>query len=216
VIHLKKIKKLLIAGLAALALGAVTVTALAAGDYGSAAVEQGTAYSIPEMLTYALQDETLAYVGYAKINETLGNIRPFANIVKAEKTHIAALERLFAAYGVALPDNTAAGYVTAPADQTAALNAGIQAEKSNVAMYEKFLAQTLPDDVKAVFTALKTASGQHLAAFERRLTGGTGIPSGNGSGAMNRGAGAGCGMSRGQNRGSGSCSGLCLAQEPAL
>ena len=135
------------------------------------------------MLTYAVQDEYLASAEYAAINEALGNPRPFANIVKAEQTHIAALEKLFAANGIALPGNTAGDYVAVPASLTEALNAGVQAEKNNIAMYKQFLSQSLPDDVMTVFTALKNASEQHLASFEKSLAGtaGSQASAGNGS-----------------------------------
>jgi rubrerythrin len=34
-------------------------------------------------------------------------------------------------------------------------------------MYEAFLKRDLPNDVRDVFEALKSASGKHLEAFER-------------------------------------------------
>ena len=235
---MKKIKKLLIAAGVILALGAVSVPALAAGTYGSSAVTAGGTYTLTEMLTYAIQDEYLASAEYAKITETFGSVRPFANIIKAEQSHIAALERLFTTYGIAIPANSAAGYVTVPASLTDALNAGVQAEKNNIAMYDKFLSQSLPDDVKAVFTALRNASESHLAAFERGLTGsaggqarsgngnrgsggnsagpnGTGICGANGTGVCTgTGTGAGTGnMNHGQGKGqlgTGVCNGACL------
>ena len=64
------------------------------------------------MLTYAIQDEYLAKAEYAKITEALGNVRPFANIINAEQTHIVALENLLKTYGIAVPVNDAAGYAT--------------------------------------------------------------------------------------------------------
>jgi hypothetical protein len=226
---MKKIKKLLILALVVLAVGSLSVTALAAGEYGSAAANQNAAYTLTDMLTYAVQDEELAYAEYAKIVETYGNTRPFANIIKAEQSHIAALEKLFAAYGVALPANSAADYVTVPSSLTDALNAGIQAEKNNIAMYEKFLSQNLPDDVKSVFTALKNASEHHLAAFERSLSGTSGNSAQNGYGNSGYGmngtsgckgtgsyTGAGSGhMNQGQakgNGGTGICTGVCVLQ----
>ena len=191
---MNRIKKLLISVGAVLAIGAVSVTAMAAADlgsasdFGSSAVETGKDYTLTQMLTYAVQDEALAYAEYIKINEALGNPRPFANIVNAEKTHIAALEKLAAAHSITLPENTAGDYVTVPASLTDALNAGVQAEKNNIAMYTQFLSTSLPDDVKTVFTALKNASGQHLAAVERSLSGAPGSPAmnGNGNGNSNR------------------------------
>lgn len=36
-------------------------------------------------------------------------------------------------------------------------------------MYEKFLAQDIPDDIREVFEELMNASKNHLEAFKRRL-----------------------------------------------
>ena len=187
---MSKIKKLVIVGLVILAMSAVSITALAA-DFGSDAVAGGKTYTLTEMLTYAVQDENLAYAEYAKIIETYGAVRPFSNIINVEKTHIAALEQLFTSNGVTIPENMVSQFVSIPSSLTEALSVGVQAEKNNIAMYESFLAQTLPDDVKTVFTALKSASEHHLAAFERSISSTTGGQYSNGKG-MNGQKGSGC------------------------
>jgi hypothetical protein len=145
------------------------------------------------MLTYAIQDEYLAYAEYDKIIDAYGAQRPFINIIKAEEPHISALEPLFTEYGVTLPENTAADYAAVPATLAEAYQAGVDAEISNTAMYETFLEQDgLPDDVRAVFTALKNASENHLAAFQRSVD--------RSDGALGAGAGAQNRQSRGRNR----------------
>ena len=48
-------------------------------------------------------------------------------------------------------------------------------------MYESFLKENLPDDVREVFESLMNASEKHLAAFQRQVDGVTG-GSGNGAG----------------------------------
>jgi rubrerythrin len=53
----------------------------------------------------------------------------------------------------------------APKDWASAIEAGRQAEIDNIAMYDRFLAQTLPADVRQVFEQLKAASQNHLRAF---------------------------------------------------
>ena len=59
---MNKIKKLLLTGLAALTIGTFSVSALAAGgSYGSSATQENKTYTQTEMLTYAIQDENLAY-----------------------------------------------------------------------------------------------------------------------------------------------------------
>ncbi|HAQ56493.1 MAG TPA: hypothetical protein DCR44_03730 [Acholeplasmatales bacterium] len=125
-------------------------------------------YTLEEMLTAALQDEWLALAEYQAIIDTYGVIRPFTNIIAAEATHVALLLPLFEAYGIEVPENTAAAQVVVPDSITSALATGVAAEQANIAMYEVFLAQAdLPEDVASVFSYLKTASVNHLNAFSR-------------------------------------------------
>ncbi len=143
-------------------------TALAADiDFGSAGVAKNQSYTLSEMLTYAIQDEYLAQAEYEAIMDAFGEQRPFTNIMKAEGTHIAELTPLFTEYGMILPENTAEEYVAVPKSLLEAYQAGVEAEIKNIAMYEVFLAQDLPDDVRTVFSALQNASQNHLSAFER-------------------------------------------------
>ena len=57
-----------------------------------------------------------------------------------------------------------------PATLNEANQIGVDAEINNIAMYEKFLEQELPDDVRTVFEKLKDASENHLAAFEKQVS----------------------------------------------
>ena len=118
--------------------------------------------------------------------------------MRAEQTHIARLTPLFAAHGVALPKDNAAPHVVVPATLAEAFKIGVDAEIKNIAMYEAFLRAELPADVRLVFEALKNASQNHLAAFERGTARGT-VAAGAGfkAGAGN-GNGAGNGMGAGQ------------------
>lgn len=177
--EMKKTKKPAALILAVLLAGALSVTAFAAdSSFGSAAVNENETYTLSQMLTYAIQDEYLAYAEYETILDTFGAQTPFTNILKAEATHISALEPLFQEYGVALPENTADRYTVVPGSLLEAYQAGVDAETQNIAMYESFLKQDLPDDVRTVFTALKNASEHHLAAFEKKV----GMQSGNQTG----------------------------------
>lgn len=162
---MKTIRKL-IALIVALAIVATAAIALAE-DYGSGAISEGQAYTIEQMLTYALQDEYLASAEYQALIEKFEASRPFNNILKAEEKHIELLLPLFEQYGVAAPANTAADKVALPDTIEEAYATGVQAEVSNIAMYDAFLAQDLPDDVRAVFEALMNASESHLTAFEQ-------------------------------------------------
>lgn len=146
--------------------GETNKAAAADVPFGSAAVTEDKTYTLPEMLTYAIQDEYLAYEEYGVILESFGTRQPFFSIQRAEAAHISALEPLFEQYGAVLPENNAGAHTVAPESLSAALYAGVLAEEQNIAMYEAFLQQDLPDDVRAVFTALKNASMHHLAVFE--------------------------------------------------
>jgi hypothetical protein len=209
---MKRLKTIAVIGLSILMMSALTVPALAADDFGSSAVTDSGTYTTEQMLTYAIEDEYMAYAEYSAILDAYGAAQPFTSILKAEAAHIAALEKLFAAYGCALPENTAADRVTLPADLETALAAGVRAEQSNIAMYDVFLSRTLPDDVRIVFEALKTASEHHLAAFERGLArpgDGTNAGAGNGYGAYGRNGGASAGTGYGPGTGVCTGTGVC-------
>ena len=143
--------------------------ALIGAGYGSAGALDDTSLTLADMLTYAIQDEYLARAEYDLILGAYGNVRPFANIVHAEETHIAALLPLFDAYGITAPIDEGESKTASVASLTAAYQAGVNAEVNNIAMYETFLDQTLPDNVRTVFESLMRASENHLRAFQNRL-----------------------------------------------
>ncbi len=163
-----------------LALAILPLFAFAQDATGSAAVTDGQTYTIEQMLTYALQDEYMAQAEYEAIMQAFGVSNPYANIVKAELTHQEELLPLFAAYGITVPENTAAASVVLPATLQEAYEIGVQAEINNIAMYQAFLAQSdVPDDVRLVFDELINGSQSHLEAFTRNAEK-TGLGMGNG------------------------------------
>lgn len=137
------------------------------GNFGAQGALSAPTLTLPDMLTYALQDEYLAQARYDNILETFGYIRTFARIKEAELRHISALLPLFDRYQVKIPDDISYSYVTAPQNVKAAYSAGVQGEVDNISMYEKFISQNIPNDVKVVFTQLRNASLNHLEAFKR-------------------------------------------------
>jgi hypothetical protein len=178
-----RFKKTMVLGLGLLMIvGAVGTSGISAfaseDDYGAAGASSGDEFTLEEMLDYAIEDEYLAKAEYESIMETYGEQRPFSNILEAEKTHIELLLPLFAAYGINVPLDTATDYVVIPDSIEEALEVGVQAEIDNIAMYEKFLAGDLPEDVREVFEDLQNASKSHLTAFQR----GTDRNGGNGEG----------------------------------
>ena len=180
------------------ALSLLTASVSALAEFGSGAVTSGQTYTTEQMLTYAIQDEYFALAEYQAIIAKYGAARPFTNIMKAEQHHIDLLKPLFAAYEAALPENDAASQVALPETLTLAYETGVKAEIRNIAMYAAFLTQTLPADVKAVFTSLKAASENHLSSFERKSSGQTGNGQGNRNG---RGNGNGKGGLNGRGQG---------------
>lgn len=140
-------------------------------NYGAKGALQDSVISLNEALTYSIQDEYLAQARYDAILSKFGDQRPFSQIKEAEKRHIQALLPLFAKHMVNAPKNNAKKFVDEPTSLKDALKSGVQAEKDNIAMYNKFInTPTIPGDVKTVFTNLRNASLNHLAAFEKGLS----------------------------------------------
>jgi hypothetical protein len=121
-----------------------------------------------QALREALDDEYKARAFYQAVIDKFGAVRPFSNIVESEGRHAAALEGLFAKYGLAIPEDTYAGKMEAPATLLAACEAGIAGEEENRAMYDRLLASVREPDVRVVLERLQEASQQrHLPAFQR-------------------------------------------------
>lgn len=136
--------------------------------YGALGALSRDNLTLLDMLTFAIQDEHLAEAEYIDVLARHGNIRPFSNIVNAERRHIEALEPLFRECGEPIPDNEGAQHVIPTETIEQALDACVEGEINNIAMYELFLDQDgVPENVREVFSNLKAASEQHLQAFRR-------------------------------------------------
>lgn len=133
---------------------------------GAAAAKADEAWTLQEMLLYAIQDEYLAQAEYDAIMNEYGTQRPFSNIIRAEQIHIELLLPLFDAYDIPVPTNDAASHTVVPESLTEIYAIGVAAEKENIAMYVSFLEKDLPDDVRIVFERLMNASVSHQRAFE--------------------------------------------------
>ncbi len=168
--------------------------------FGAAGALTKDHFSLSEMLTYAMQDEYLAQAEYIKIMDKFGTQKPFSNIKMSEGKHIDMLTPLFEKYGVTLPANTANDHVVIPDTLLEAYKTGVIAEINNIAMYDAFLKQDIPDDLRAVFLNLKMASQNHLNAFENHVAKAEGTSGGNGG----NGGGMG-GKGKGGPGGQGSC-----------
>lgn len=154
-----------------LSLIALGYAALGIGnDFGSSGAQQKDEFTLTEMLTYAIQDEYFARAEYVQIMDKFGVQKPFSNIKMSEDNHINMLTPLFTEYGVILPADTGVDYVTIPETLQEAFKTGVQGEINNIDMYNKFLEQDLPDDVRSVFIKLRDASYNHLNAFQKKVT----------------------------------------------
>jgi len=140
-------------------------TVVAADKTGAAAAAANKNPTLAQMLTYALQDEWAAKAEYEAILKKWPGAKPFVNIVRAEESHIAWLKPLFAAQGLPLPIPPSPSVVV-PTDWTKALSVGAEAEIVNIGMYDQFLKQTVPAEVRTVFEELKRGSENHLRAFQ--------------------------------------------------
>ncbi|MDC7219954.1 MAG: hypothetical protein PQJ59_08440 [Spirochaetales bacterium] len=147
----------------------MTAAGLFANDYGARAALEEETFTLDDMLLYALQDEHLALAEYEAIMAAYDVTRPYSNIAKAEETHIGYVEELYKELDKNIPAVSTEGKTILPASLEEAARIGVQAELDNIAMYEKFLAGDLPENVREVFVDLKESSEKHLSAFERQL-----------------------------------------------
>jgi hypothetical protein len=145
-------------------------TTLSAEDYGAQGAGTKSTFTLEEMLLYALQDEHLALAEYEAIMTEFEVDRPYANIAQAERTHITYVEELYTQLGWPVPAIDAQLHTVLPSSLEEAAEVGVKAEIENIAMYEKFLTQDLPANVRDVFIDLKESSEKHLTAFERQLS----------------------------------------------
>ncbi|MCJ7550518.1 MAG: hypothetical protein MUQ30_12650 [Anaerolineae bacterium] len=123
------------------------------------------------ILTEFLFDEYKALATYESIMSDFGAIQPFASIARAEEQHIAALERIFSRYDVALPPIPFFDIPSFGSLEEAA-KAAVQAEIDNADLYDRLLSGIDNPDVVQVAGNLRDASlYSHLPAFEAAANG---------------------------------------------
>lgn len=146
----------------------------------------------------ALRDELRGEAIYARVLKDHGEVRPFSNVVRAERRHAAFLEDLLKARGLAVPAPPAGAEAPGYPSVRDACAAAVAFEMQNVALYDRLLAAgPLPEDVKRAFDHNRIASlDHHKPAFERCA--GVAVYRGGGHGAAR---GAGCGGAGGQGCG---------------
>lgn len=158
---------------------AATLFAALAGSAIAAATLTDAAKSA---LGAALEDEYKAEAFYAAVMDKFGaSVRPFSNIINAERTHSSEVAALMKSHGLEVPKNPhlkdAKTAESVPSTLAEACKAGVKAEIDNRDLYAKQLLPAVASypDIKVVFQSLRDASqNNHLPAFERCGSGGGG------------------------------------------
>ena len=135
----------------------------------TASAPLASSFSLTDAMAVALQDEYHAEAVYQGVLLDFGSVFPFVNVIEAERTHAASIARLFQSRGLAVPANAwSVASVPRFASVAAACAAAAQAEIDNVAVYDRYLGEDLPFDVRTVFVSNRAASiERHLPAFNR-------------------------------------------------
>ncbi len=125
-------------------------------------------------LQRALEDEYHAEAFYDAVMAKFGEVRPFVNIIEAERRHASMLADVMKTYGLDVPKNTQIGSAemkaTVPATLGEACRMGGDAEIANRDLYRKELLPAAAGhaDIATVFERLSAASdNNHLPAFQR-------------------------------------------------
>lgn len=122
-------------------------------------------------LIRALEDERHAEAFYSAVIAKFGEVRPFANIINAERRHASEVIAVMKQYGVEGHSDALAGSPpTAPATLHEACKMGVDAEIANKSLYDEQLIPAAKghSDIIALFERLRDASqNRHLPAFTR-------------------------------------------------
>ncbi len=128
-------------------------------------------------LAAGLEDEYRAEAFYAAVMDKFGAVRPFSNIIRAERIHAAMLTDVMTTYGITPEANPYLGSAeiaaSVPATIGAACAMGVTAEIDNKNLYDIKLIPAAADypDIRVVFENLRDASqNNHLPAFQRCAT----------------------------------------------
>ena len=127
-----------------------------------------------DALFAALADEHHAEAFYDAVIAKFGDVRPFVNIIEAERMHAAEIGAVMASYGLTAGPNDQLGSKAisdaVPATIAEACKIGVEAELVNRTLYDGELipAVSTHPDIVALFERLRDASNNnHLPAFER-------------------------------------------------
>lgn len=148
-----QITSLMLAGMLFLSAAAAAATPPISAQARSAIIE-------------AMTSEYKAVALYKAIAAKHKESRPFTRWAESDRGD--ELRALFARYAVALPPDTFAGKVQAPASLAEACRIGTQTESALVTLYERLIKTVREADIAAVFTELRDGSQRRLGALERQ------------------------------------------------
>ncbi|MGD9791056.1 MAG: DUF2202 domain-containing protein [Phycisphaerales bacterium] len=126
--------------------------------------------AIADALRAALEDERRSEAFYTAVMEVHGQVRPFSNIVRAERQHQSVVVALMERHGVPVPQAGALDIPDVASTLRECKRAAAQAERDNIALYDTLIPTIKEPDIRQAFLGLQAASrDHHLPAFERGL-----------------------------------------------
>ena len=123
---------------------------------------------LKSMLDILYQDEYNTKSTYEEIIDEFGPNILYNNLIQAEAQHMNALEHIYARYDIQIP-NMDARTPNLPDKLLDTYTLGKEAEEANIALYDKYLDEDLPEDIRFTFERLMNASYHHLDAFNQAI-----------------------------------------------
>ncbi len=135
-----------------------------------------------DLLVYLIEEEKLAYDVYVTLYDMWGS-NVFTNISASEVTHQDRVAGLLDTAGVEDPRSSTVGVFVNPelqalydqlvaqgsVSKTAAFEVGVAIEELDIADITKMLTTVTDPQIVSVLESLRSASENHLAAFQRQL-----------------------------------------------
>jgi hypothetical protein len=135
-----------------------------------------------ELLQYLIEEEKLAYDVYVTLGDKWGSA-VFTNVSASEVTHQDRVAGLLDAAGIDDPRSSTVGEFVNPelqalydqliaqgsVSQTAAFEVGVAIEELDIADITEMLTSVTDPEIVSVLKSLRSASENHLAAFQRQL-----------------------------------------------
>lgn len=137
--------------------------------YGAENAVEDKELTLEDILRYSLESQYLKRSIDNGIFNSFGKVKPYQEMERYSGTGISELEILFLKRGYKIPEDKSSKYFKAATDFKTNLEYSYNNEIKNIIMYEMFLKQDLPDDVRVVLEALKLRGNQDLKAIEASL-----------------------------------------------